>query len=117
MLSEFVFGYKIKIHLIYSLQLFSLNRFLELYVMVLLTLDLVQVFFKHEKLAPVFQFIIAPHGKYNQKAYLKSSPRSKMELSAKIANGWIPLTVCAKGSILDNQLGFEYDSVTALCIL
>ena len=55
--------------------------------MVLLTLDLVQVFFKHEKLAPVFQFIIAPHGKYNQKAYLKSSPRSKMELSAKIANG------------------------------
>ena len=112
MLSDFIFHYKIKIHSIYSLQLFSLNQLLALYFMVLLTLDLVQVFFNHEKLPPVFQFIIVPLGKYDQKTYLKSSPTSKMELSAKIVNGWMPLTVYAKRPILDNQLGFEYDSVS-----
>ena len=41
---------------------------------------------------------------------LQSSQTSKMELFAKIVNGWKPLFIFTKGSILDLWLGSEYTS-------
>ena len=43
-------------------------------------------------------------------AYSEASRTSKMELIAKIVNGWKPLTVFAKRFILDVWLGSEYAS-------
>ena len=43
-------------------------------------------------------------------AYLKSCQTSRMELLVKIVNGWKPLSIFAKSSILDVWHGFEYAS-------
>ena len=40
-------------------------------------------------------------------AYSEPSGTSKMEFFAKIVNGWKPLTIFAKSSILDIRLGSE----------
>ena len=43
-------------------------------------------------------------------AYWESCQNSKMELSLRINNGWKPLTISAKGSILDVGEGPAYAS-------
>ena len=45
--------------------------------------------------------------------YLEPSQISKIDRLAKIVNGWKPLSILAKGSILGVWLGSEYAS--AMC--
>ena len=49
-------------------------------------------------------------GRWGSEAHSESSRTSKMDLFAKIVNGVQPLTIFAKRSILDVQLGSEYAS-------
>ena len=44
---------------------------------------------------------------FKKVVYLEPSPASKKELFGKIVNGFQPLTIFAKGSILDVGLGCE----------
>ena len=62
----------------------------------------------------LFPFFISSRIPKNSKliseAYSEPSWTSKMDLFAKIVNGWTPLTIFAKRSILDVRLGSEYAS-------
>ena len=50
---------------------------------------------------------------FNTETYSEPSRISQMELFAKIVNGFQPLTIFARSSILDVRLGFEYASAEA----
>ena len=48
----------------------------------------------------------------NSKAYSEPSHKSKMGLFSNVVNGWKPLTIFAKSSLVDAWLGSEYTSET-----
>lgn len=48
-------------------------------------------------------------------AHSETCPKCKIELFAKLVNGFQQLIICAKCSILDVSQGFEYASVTIVC--
>ena len=52
--------------------------------------------------------MISPH-----RGVFRTCQTSKMKCFAKIVNGWKPLTIFAKRSILDTYQGSEYASATS----